>query len=92
MAKIKWTEQEPTHKQIEYAKIIEQRSGCSLEKVPFNKCAYFKYIADHKDNVSNMPYKSDSIYEGDIAGNAYPTYINDIVDCYDFGIYPWGDS
>ncbi len=92
MAKIKWTEQEPTNKQIEYAKIIEQRSGCSLEKVPFNKQAYFKYIADHKDNVSNMPYKSDSIYEGDIAGIADPTYIDDSVDCYDFGIYPWGNS
>ena len=21
-----------------------------------------------------------------------PTYINDIVDCSDLGIYPWGDS
>ena len=25
-------------------------------------------------------------------GIADPTYINDIIDCSDLGIYPWGDS
>ena len=36
------------------------------------------------ETFNNVQDFNDGIFD--------PTYINDIVDCSDLGIYPWGDS
>ena len=99
---------EPTEKQIKYASSIskvldvpmpESLTRQSLfifirDNAPKYKQAWAKWRQKEREdyqrylreNCSNKGYKyySDNTYAG--------AYGSDIVDCYDYGICPWGDS
>lgn len=77
--------EKPSAKQVAFAETIAENINFNLKTLPYTAKAYWEFIRDHRLDVP-------SICTGDSDGIADPTYINGIVDCYDFGITPWGDS
>lgn len=91
-----------TEKQRKLAQWIQSELGVELPNDDFLG-SYSKYISDNIDNFNRQisrrrewhenrsePLKRErrTTFENTFGG----AYDSDIVDCYDFGICPWGES
>ena len=98
---------EPTEKQITYAQAISNTLHIDLPE-PLTRQSAFIFIRDNieaykakRNAIKTMRYYQNYNYYhcshnrsyGCFNDNPYAgAYGNDDVDCFDYGIYPWGDS
>lgn len=98
---------EPTEKQISYAEAISNTLHIDLPN-PMTRQSLFIFIRDNieaykkeQNKIKTMQYYQNYNYYhcshnrsyGCFNDNPYAgAYGNDEVDCFDYGISPWGDS
>ena len=83
-------EPRPTQKQVDYATKIARELNINLPIIK-TKQSYWDFINANEKRFKELQHKNKSFdcdYDNPFAG----PYGTDIVDCYDFGINPWGDS
>ena len=78
----------PTEKQKKTVMFIRNRLNIPYGEEGITKHTYWEFINRYFDKAKTL-HNEQGYFDDGICD---PTYINDIIDCSDLGIFPWGNS
>lgn len=81
-------ELKPTEKQKKTVMFIRNSLNIPYGEEGITKHTYWEFINRYFDKAKTL-HNEQGYFDDGICD---PTYINDIIDCSDLGIFPWGNS